>query len=168
MAIRDIITYGHPTLKVKSDRVESFDRGLEQLVKDMVDTMHAAPGIGLAANQVDVPLQVAVVDLSVGEDPDSLIILINPEITSREGLQTDNEGCLSIPGMEAKVCRPLHISVHAQDLSGHEFTLNASDLLARAICHEIDHLNGILYVDHLRNLEKRMMLKKLDKQVKSA
>ena len=168
MAIREIIIYGHPTLRVKSEKVEMFDDELRRLVEDMVETMHAEPGIGLAANQVDVPRQVAVVDLSVGEDSDALLVLINPEIVEEEGTQVEEEGCLSIPDIRANIERPMRVTIRAQDLEGKSYTVTGEDLLARAFCHEIDHLNGILFPDRMKGLQRRLISKKLQRLEKSA
>ncbi|HEV8579304.1 MAG TPA: peptide deformylase [Thermoanaerobaculia bacterium] len=164
MAILPIRIYPDPVLRVKCRPVEQFDDGLRKLAADMVETMHAAPGVGLAAPQVGVELRLAVVDTSVGEDPSQLKILVNPEIVRREGQEADIEGCLSLPGINDKVERPLNITVRAQDLAGKPFELPAEGYLARAICHEVDHLDGILFTDHLRGLRReraRRQLKRL-------
>jgi peptide deformylase len=164
MAILPIRIYPDPVLRVKCRTVEAFDDALRKLAANMVETMHAAPGVGLAAPQVGVDLRLAVVDTSVGEDPAALRILVNPEIVRRAGLETDTEGCLSLPGITDKVDRPITITLRAQDLTGKPFELEAEDYLARAICHEVDHLDGVLFTDHLRGLRKeraRRQLKKL-------
>lgn len=167
MALLRIRLYPDPVLREKCSPVEAFDDDLRKLVDDMVDTMHAAPGIGLAAPQIGVPRRVAVVDLSVGEDPDQILTLVNPEILETEGKETDVEGCLSLPGITDKVTRPLGLRLRAQDAEGKEFEMEADEWLARAICHELDHLDGILFVDYLRGLRKeraRRLLKKLARQ----
>ena len=164
MAILPIRIYPDPVLRVKCRRVETFDDALRKLAANMVDTMHAAPGVGLAAPQVGIDLRLTVVDISVGEDPAALRVLVNPEIVRREGAETDTEGCLSLPGITDKVDRPLSIALRAQDLTGEPFELEAEGYLARAICHEVDHLDGILFTDHLRGLRKeraRRQLKRL-------
>jgi len=164
MAILPIRIYPDPVLRVRCRTVETFDDGLRKLAANMVDTMHAAPGVGLAAPQVGVDLRLAVVDISVGENPAELRVLVNPEILHRQGLETDTEGCLSLPGITDKVDRPIAITLRAQDLTGKPFELEAEEYLARAICHEVDHLDGILFTDHLRGLRKeraRRQLKKL-------
>lgn len=164
MAILPIRIYPDPVLRVKTRRVETFDARLRKLAADMVETMHAAPGVGLAAPQVGSELRLAVVDISVGEDPDLLMVLVNPEILRREGLETDVEGCLSLPGINDKVDRPFTITLRAQGLAGEFSELEAEGYQARAICHEVDHLDGILFTDHLRGLRKeraRRQLKKL-------
>jgi len=164
MAILAIRIYPDPVLRVRCRRVETFDAGLRKLAANMVETMHAAPGVGLAAPQVGSDLRLAVVDISVGEDPAAVQILVNPEVVRREGLETDVEGCLSLPGINDKVDRPFAVTVRAQTLEGESFELEAEDYLARAICHEVDHLDGILFTDHLRGLRRersRRQLKKL-------
>ncbi|HKH43466.1 MAG TPA: peptide deformylase [Thermoanaerobaculia bacterium] len=164
MAIRAIRIYPDPVLRVQCRAVTELDESLRKLVADLVETMHAAPGIGLAAPQVGVDLRVAVVDLSVGEDPGQAYVFINPEIVQRQGQETDVEGCLSLPGITDKVERPTFIRVKALDLQGNPFEVEADDWLARAICHELDHLDGVLFVDHLRGLRRersRRQLKKL-------
>lgn len=163
MAILPIRIYPDPVLRVKTRKVQEFDASLRKLATDMVETMHAAPGVGLAAPQVGSDLRIAVVDISVGEDPALLKVLVNPEIIRREGLETDVEGCLSLPGITDKVDRPTAVAVRAQDLSGKPFELEAADYMARAICHEVDHLDGILFTDHLRGLRKERVRRQLKK-----
>lgn len=168
MSLLTIRLYPDPVLREKCAPVEVFDAELRQLAQDMVETMHAAPGIGLAASQVGITKRLAVVDLSVGEDPDQILILVNPEVLETEGKETDVEGCLSLPGITDKVTRPLRLRLRALDLEGEAFEIEADDWLARAICHEIDHLDGVLFVDHLRGLRKeraRRQLKKLVRQI---
>jgi peptide deformylase len=161
MAILAIRIYPDPVLRLKCRPVETFDAGLRKLAFNMVETMHAAPGVGLAAPQVGVDLRIAVVDVSIGEDPTAIKVLVNPEIVRREGLETDVEGCLSLPGLTDKVDRPFTITLRAQDLEGKPFELEAEDYLARAICHEVDHLDGILFTDHLRGLRKERSKRQL-------
>jgi peptide deformylase len=164
MAILPIRIYPDPILRVKCRRVEAFDAGLRKLAANMVETMHAAPGVGLAAPQVGVDLRLAVVDTSVGEDPASILVLVNPEIVRREGMETDTEGCLSLPGITDKVDRPVAITLRAQGLDATPFEIAVEEYLARAILHEVDHLDGILFTDHLRGLRRersRRQLKKL-------
>lgn len=164
MAILPIRIYPDPILRVKTRRIEVFDAALRKLAADMVETMHAAPGVGLAAPQIGSELRLAVIDPSVGEDPAQIRVLVNPEITRREGQETDVEGCLSLPGINDKVDRPLAVTVRGQDLEGKPFEIQAEEYLARIICHEVDHLDGILFTDHLRGLRKeraRRQLKKL-------
>ena len=164
MAILPIRIYPDPVLRAKCRPVERFDAGLRKLAADMVETMHAAPGVGLAAPQVGVDLRLAVVDTSVGEDPAQLKVLVNPEILRREGQESDVEGCLSLPGINDKVDRPLAITLRAQELEGKAYELEAEGYLARAICHEVDHLDGILFTDRLHGLRReraRRQLKRL-------
>ena len=167
MAVLPIMIYPEPVLRTECRPVEAFDDSLRRLVADMIETMHAAPGVGLAASQVGVDRRVCVVDLSVGEDPEALHVLVNPEIRERRGSATDVEGCLSLPGVTDKVTRPFEIEVEAQDVEGDRFVLEAEDWLARAICHEVDHLDGVLFVDHLRGLRReraRRQLRRLERR----
>lgn len=167
MAILPIVIYPDPVLRVRCPEIERFDTELKKLAADMVETMHAAPGVGLAASQVAVELRLAVVDITAGESPEEVHILVNPEIIEASGKDTDEEGCLSIPGITEKVNRPAAIRVRAQDLEGQPFEISADGLFARAICHEIDHLNGVLFVDRLVGLRKEMVkrqLKRLGRQ----
>jgi peptide deformylase len=154
VAIVQIRLYPDPVLRVECPPVEVFDKQLAELARDMVETMYAAPGVGLAAPQVGVEKRLAVVDVSVGEEKGGLHILVNPRIVERSGTESDYEGCLSIPELSEKVERPTKITVEARDLEGKPFSLEAEDFLARALCHEIDHLDGVLFVDHLRGLKK--------------
>lgn len=163
MAILAIRIYPDPVLRVKCREVTDFDASLRKLAADMVQTMHAAPGVGLAAPQVGVDKRLAVVDTSVGETPAELRVLVNPQIVRREGMETDTEGCLSLPGLTDKVDRPFAITVRAQDLEGKPFELQADGYLARAICHEVDHLDGVLFTDHLRGLRKERAKRQLKK-----
>ena len=161
MAVLPIRIYPDPVLRVKCRPVTEFDDRLRKLAADMVETMYAAPGVGLAAPQVGIELRLAVVDVSVGEDPKQLHVLVNPEVVHREGVETDVEGCLSIPGLTDKVDRPAFVRVKALDLEGKPLELQAEDWFARAVCHEIDHLDGVLFVDHLRGLRKERAKRQL-------
>ena len=161
MAVLPIRIYPDPVLRVRCPDVASFGDDLGRLAGDMVETMHAAPGIGLAAPQIGIETRLAVVDLTVGEDPEALHILVNPEIVEEEGKDLDEEGCLSIPGLTEKVNRPFRIRVRAKDLKGEEFEIDAEDLLARAICHEIDHLDGVLFVDRLTGLRRERIKRQM-------
>lgn len=154
MAVLPIRLYPDPVLRVRCAEVTDFDEDLRRLAEDMVETMHSAPGVGLAASQVGVEKRLAVVDVSVGEDPAVLRVLVNPRLVEQHGNVVDSEGCLSIPGISEKVRRPLEIVVEARDLEGRELRFEARELEARAVCHEIDHLNGVLFVDHLRGLRR--------------
>jgi peptide deformylase len=166
MALRQICTYPDPVLREKTKRVERIDSSLDRLIRDMVETMHAAPGVGLAANQVGVPLQLAVIDLSTREDEGQrhpLLVIINPEILAMEGSVVEEEGCLSIPDYSEKVKRAARIKVRALDRSGKQFELETEGLLAKALQHEIDHLNGLLFVDKLSPLKKNLFKRRFKK-----
>jgi peptide deformylase len=149
MVIRRILTAEEPILRQKTKKVRDFDASLHRLLDDMLETMRDAPGIGLAANQVGVPLQVAIIELE-----DTITELINPQIVRTSGEVVDWEGCLSIPGFVAEVTRHEKVTVKARDRHGKEFRVKGEDLFARALQHEIDHLNGILYIDYLESLEE--------------
>jgi peptide deformylase len=163
VAIREIIKLGHPTLAKKSEPVAALDDDVRTLVRDMIETLHKAPGIGLSAPQVDVLKRIIVVDLSIGENPDELYVLINPEIVRKEGKLIREEGCLSVPEVYEKVARPQKIAVRGLDPEGREMTIAAEDLQARAFCHEIDHLDGRLFVDLLSPLKRSLIKKKFKK-----
>jgi peptide deformylase len=163
MAILPIRIYPDPVLRRKTRPVVEFGGVLARLAANMIETMVAAPGIGLAAPQVGQEVRMAVVDLSVGEDPAQLHVLVNPEVVWREGLDTDVEGCLSLPGISDKVDRPTAIRVRGVDLAGKPFELSAEGWLARAVCHEVDHLDGILFTDHLRGLRRERVRRQLRK-----
>ena len=163
MAVREILIIGHPTLAKKAEPVERVDADIVRLAGDMVETVHAAPGIGLAAPQVGVSKRLIVVDLSVGERKDDLIVLVNPEIVRTEGKVTCEEGCLSVPDIREKVARPYRVTVGGLDLEGQAVEVDAEDLLARVLCHEIDHLDGILFVEKLSPLKRKLIRKKLKK-----
>ncbi|RFT15971.1 MAG: Peptide deformylase [Candidatus Saccharicenans subterraneus] len=165
MALLEIITIGHPTLARRALPVENINQEIVELARNMVETMHHAPGIGLAAPQVNVSLRLITVDLSVGENQNDLIIMVNPEIIEAEGEQVGEEGCLSVPGIYEKVVRPSRILLRGNDLDGREIKLEASDLLARVFCHEIDHLDGKLFVDRLSPLKRRLIRGRLKKEL---
>ena len=159
--IRDIVRYGDPRLLSENRAVEPFRPDLAGLLADMIETCHAAPGIGLAAPQIGINLRLAIVDLSVGADAGALIVLINPEILERSGEQKEEEGCLSVPDLSERVLRPERVRVRAADASGLVREVEGTGLLARALCHEIDHLNGLLFVDRLRGLKRELTWKKI-------
>ena len=167
MAVRPIVKYGHPGLHKPSDPVKEIDGTIHKLLDDMVETMYAAPGIGLAAPQIAVPLRVIVVDLSVGEEPGQLIKLINPEFVLRQGEQRHDEGCLSAPGFGGSPVRPARVVVKGLDPDGKERTYEGTELLARAFCHEIDHIDGLLFVDRLTPLKRDLMKRKLRKKART-
>jgi peptide deformylase len=168
MTIREIRIYPDPVLRKKTTRVETIDSSLDRLIEDMVETMHAAPGVGLAANQVGIPIQLAVIDLSSRENDEQrhpLLVIINPEILSMEGSIVEEEGCLSLPDYAEKVKRAKKVKVRAQDRKGKMFELEAEGLLAKALQHEIDHLNGLLFVDHLSPLKKSIFKRRFKKTI---
>jgi peptide deformylase len=167
MAVRPIVKYGHPMLHKPSEPVREIDGTIRKLLDDMVETMYAAPGIGLAAPQIAVPLRVIVVDLSVGEETGQLIKLINPEFVVRQGEQRHDEGCLSVPGFGGSPVRPERVVVKGLDPDGQERTYEGTELLARAFCHEIDHIDGLLFVDRLTPLKRDLMKRKLRKKART-
>jgi peptide deformylase len=167
MTIRDVVKYGNPVLHSPSAPVKTIDGETARLVDDMVATMYAAPGIGLAAPQIGVPLRVIVIDLSVGEDKGQLITLVNPEFVEKEGEQRHEEGCLSVPGYAGSPVRPARVTVRGLDLDGKEKIYDATELLARAFCHEIDHIDGLLFVDRLSPLKRDLMKRKLRKRARN-
>jgi peptide deformylase len=158
-----IIKYGDPILEKPSRTVTKFDAELQQLVADMFISMYAAQGVGLAAPQIGVDLRLSVIDTSVGKNPDAKIVIVNPEVTHAEGEQREEEGCLSLPGFRGNVLRPLFVTVRAQDAFGESFEMRGENLLARAFCHEIDHLNGVLFIQHLSMLKRDMIRRRIKK-----
>ena len=166
MAKLEILEFPDPRLRTVAQPVTQFDAALAQLVRDMFETMYAAPGIGLAATQVNVHRCVLICDVS--EDHDQPLVLVNPRILTRDGAQTYQEGCLSVPTIFADIDRALRISVEAEDIEGKTFTFEASELLAVCIQHEMDHLQGKLFVDYLSPLKREMVRRKLDKRHRQA
>jgi peptide deformylase len=156
-----ILKYGSSALKSPGKPVDFFNAELEKIAKNMIETMYAASGVGLAANQVALDLSITTIDLSVGGDPGKLITICNPEIISYEGEQRNDEGCLSIPDFNEVVARPKKITVRGQDIHGNEIQIEAEDFLARCLSHEIDHLKGILFIDHLSGLKKSLIKNKI-------
>jgi peptide deformylase len=163
MPVRKIVTFGHPVLHRPSLPIREIDQEIVDLARDMVLTMHAAPGIGLAAPQVAAGKRLITVDLSVGEKPEELIVLINPEFLERDGEAVSEEGCLSVPGVHENIRRPAQVLVKGVDLDGKEKVIEAKGTLARVFCHELDHLDGRLFIDHLSPLKKALVKKKLKK-----
>jgi peptide deformylase len=161
--IRPILRYGERPLHLAAAPVTTFDSGLERLVEDMIETMYAAPGIGLAATQIGVSLRLFVVDLSLGRDPAQLIVMINPEFVSREGMQLEEEGCLSVPGFNATVPRPARAVLSGLDREGRPQQIEGQGLLARAFQHEMDHLDGRVFVDRLRGIKRDVIVRKIQK-----
>jgi peptide deformylase len=160
MAKREIVLYPDPVLATRAAEVAEVNDEIRQLVDDMAETMYAAPGIGLAATQIGELHRVAVMDVEGAEEPRLLRVFINPVITKREGKITWEEGCLSIPGIYDKVERSAKLTVEALDRDGNPFTLEADGLLAVCIQHELDHLDGVVFLDHLSLLKRRMALKR--------
>jgi peptide deformylase len=168
MAVLPILKYGDPVLRARAKEIEPAEiPSLATLIDDMVDTMYAEPGVGLAANQVGVSKRLAVIDLTVGEEPGNVHVLINPEILESEGEQLDEEGCLSIPDFVELVSRPERVRISYLDRDGNAKEMWGEGLMARAICHELDHLNGVLFVDYLRGMKKDRILKKIQKLMKA-
>jgi len=161
--LRPIVRFGSHGLHTPAARVTAFDAPLQSLIDDMIETMYAAPGIGLAAPQIGVPLRLCVIDLSVGKRGGELLALVNPEFIERDGMQLEEEGCLSIPGFSATVPRPNRVVVKAADRDGNERTIEGSGLLARALQHEIDHLDGRLFLDRLRGIKRDIIVRKIKK-----
>ncbi len=163
MAIKEIITYPHPVLREKAKKITEFDDELKQLAADMGETMYNAPGVGLAANQIGLAVQMVVVDVSKEKDEKKFIALVNPVLSEGEGSEIDEEGCLSVLEYQAKVKRFRKIKVTAQDLEGREMEFTAEDRFARIIQHEVDHLNGTLFIDRISRLKLSLYKKKLKK-----
>lgn len=165
--LRPILRYGQRPLHTPAEPVTRFDADLHQLLEDMTETMYAAPGIGLAATQIGIPLQVFVVDLSVGRDPSQLIEFINPTFVEREGTQLEDEGCLSVPGFNATVLRPARVVVSGLDRDGQPRQMEGTGLLARAFQHEMDHLEGRVFIDRLRGIKRDVIVRKIQKLQRS-
>lgn len=165
--LRPILKYGDTSLHQPAAPVGVITSDIERLIDDMIETMYAAPGIGLAAPQVGVSVRIFVVDLSVGREPDGLMTFINPEFSELDGMQLEEEGCLSVPGFNATVVRPSRAVVKALDRHGHSFEKEGTGLLARAFQHEMDHLDGTLFVDRLRGIKRDLIVTKIRKLTKS-
>lgn len=166
MAILEILQYPDPRLNLPAQRVEKIDAATRKLIDDMTETMYAAPGVGLAACQVNVHKQILIIDVS--EDHSDLRVFINPEVTRREGVAVNQEGCLSAPGIYENVERAESVTVTALDRNGSRFTLNASGLLATCIQHEMDHLQGKVFIDYLSELKQNRVRAKLKKRQRKA
>jgi peptide deformylase len=165
--IHPIVKFGDPVLETATRPVTKFDEELQTLVGDMFESMYAAQGVGLAAPQIGISLRVAVIDVTIGKNVEAKIVCANPEIIHAEGEQREEEGCLSLPGFRGYVARPQYVTVRAQDASGKEFEMRGEGLLARAFCHEIDHLNGTLFIAHLSMLKRDMIKRKIRKMKKA-
>jgi peptide deformylase len=165
--IYPIVKYGQDVLEKPGNPIVDFDHDLEKLVADMFETMYAANGVGLAAPQIGLSLRLCVVDTSVGEDSKAKLVLANPVIISMEGEQVQEEGCLSLPDFRAKTRRPERVTLRAQDIHGEELTMLGEGLLARAFCHETDHLNGKLFIQHLGRLKRESIKRQVRKMIKA-
>ncbi len=164
--IYPIVKYGDPVLEKSAAPITSFDDELRKLVDDMFESMYAAHGVGLAAPQIGISKRIAVIDVTFKEDPDAKIVLVNPEIIHTEGKLTSTEGCLSLPEFRENVTRPRKVTARAQDLNGKTIEVTGEELLARALVHETDHLNGKLYLSHISALKRDMLKRKVRKLVK--
>jgi peptide deformylase len=161
--IRPILKFGESTLHKPAADVGEITADITRVIDDMIDTMYAAPGIGLAAPQVGVPLRIFVIDLSLGHNPGELMVFVNPVFVEREGMQVEEEGCLSVPGFNATVARPLRAVVKGLDRQGQEHIVEGKDLMARAFQHEMDHLDGMLFLDRVRGIKRDLIVKKIRK-----
>ena len=164
--IYPIVKYGDPVLDKPAAKVTQFDDELQKLLDDMFESMYAAHGVGLAAPQIGISKRIAVIDVTFKEDPNARLVLINPEIIHSEGRHTQQEGCLSLPEFRENVTRPRVATVRAQDAQGNWFEKTGEDLLARALLHETDHLNGKLYISHISALKRDLIKRKVKKLIK--
>jgi len=162
-----IVLYPDPVLLEATEAVDEVDSEVRRLVRDMVDTMYAAPGIGLAANQVGVPARLCIVDLTAGEKPGQLKVLINPEVKEVGGSQVGEEGCLSFPDITLEIERPLRTTVEALDVDGKKYVIEAEGLLARAMLHEIEHLEGQTFLRHVSPVRREMVKRRIRKRIKA-
>lgn len=165
--IHPIVKYGDPVLETPTNLVEKFDEEFRKLTDDMFESMYAAQGVGLAAPQIGISVRVAVIDVTNGKNPEARLVCANPQIIHAEGEQHEEEGCLSIPGFRGRVMRPAFVTVRAQNVTGEEFEMRSEGLLARAFCHEIDHLDGILFINHLSLLKRDLIKRKIRKLKKT-
>lgn len=165
--IHPIVKYGDPVLETPTRLVEKFDEEFRKLTDDMFESMYAAQGVGLAAPQIGVGQRVTVIDVTNGKNPEARIVCANPQIVHAEGEQHEEEGCLSVPGFRGRVLRPAYVTVSGQNVTGEEFEMRAEGLLARAFCHEIDHLDGILFINHLSILKRDLIKRKIRKLKKA-
>jgi peptide deformylase len=165
--IHPIVKYGDPILETPTKPVEKFDEDFQALIADMFESMYAAQGVGLAAPQVGVGVRVTVIDVSNGKNPEAKLVCANPRIVYTEGEQREEEGCLSLPGFRGYVARPQYVTIRAHDATGKEFEMKGEGLLARAFCHEIDHLDGVLFISHLSLLKRDMIKRKIRKMKKA-
>ncbi len=161
--IHPITKYGNGVLESPTKPIEKFDEEFAKLCEDMFESMYAAQGVGLAATQIGLSKKLAVVDVSVGKNPEARLVLANPEIIHVEGDQREEEGCLSLPGFRGNVLRPAYVTMRAQNLKGEFYEMRGEGLLARAFCHEIDHLNGMLFIQHLSMLKRDLIKRRIRK-----
>ena len=165
--IRPLLRHGAPVLHRPADPVASLTPEIQSVIDDLVQTMYAAPGIGLAAPQIGVALRIFVVDITAGRTTGELVVMVNPEFVERDGMQVEDEGCLSVPGFNASVVRPARAVVRGLDRQGVERTVEATGLLARAFQHEIDHLDGTLFIDRLRGIKRDLIVRRIQKLKRS-
>jgi peptide deformylase len=165
--LHEVVKYPDPILTKKGEPVTEFTPELAQFVDEMFDSMYAAEGIGLAAPQISVSKQITVIDISFNERPEDRLVLINPEVIDRRGKQVEEEGCLSLPDIHEKVARDAWVKVRAQNVKGEIFEVEGTELLARAMLHEIDHLHGILFTDRLSRLKRDLVLRRIKKLIKN-
>ena len=164
--LHKIVKYGDPVLEKPGAVIKKFDAELDQLAEEMFATMYAAQGVGLAAPQIGKSIRLTVVDVTGGKNPEAKIVMVNPEIIHAEGEVREEEGCLSIPGFRGYVVRPQFVTVRAQNAKGETFEIRGENLLARAFCHEIDHLNGVLFLQHLGMIKRDLIRRKIKKMRK--
>ena len=165
--IHEVVKWPDPVLKKPGEKVTVFDAKLRQLTDEMFESMYAAQGIGLAAPQISISRRITVIDVSFKKNPEEKIVLINPEIIAREGKQLEEEGCLSLPEIREKVSRAAKVRVRAQNVAGEWFEVEGEELLARAMQHEIDHLDGVLFIDRLSRLKRDLVIRKIKKMIKA-
>ena len=165
--IYPIVKYGAAVLETPTKPIEKFDDELRQLCDDMFESMYAANGVGLAAAQIGIGRRLAVIDVTVGKNPEARLVLANPEIIRTEGEQREEEGCLSVPGFRGNVARPQYVTLRAQNAQGEFFEMNGEGLLARAFCHETDHLHGVLFMRHLSLLRRDLIRRRIRKLQKT-
>ncbi len=165
--IHPVSKFGAAVLEKPAAQVTKFDDELQKLCADMFESMYAAQGVGLAAPQIGLGVRLVVIDVSIGKNQEAKLVLANPEISHAEGEQREEEGCLSLPGFRGSVIRPQFVTIRAQDASGKAFEMRGEGLLARAFCHEIDHLNGVLFIQHLSMLKRDLIKRKIRKLRKS-
>jgi peptide deformylase len=166
MGILPIVKFGSEVLERRAKEITDFHDDLENIAHDMIETMYAAPGVGLAATQVGLGIRLMVIDITVGEDPNQVIVMANPEMIATEGEQHEEEGCLSVPGYSGVVSRPAWVKVRGQDVKGNERIQEGTGLLARAFCHEIDHLDGKLFLERLGVLKRDLIKRKIRKRIR--